>query len=476
MRENSSRFSRTDTVRDMRHGLPKVLIPIAVVTASALFALTGPSSWLALLLVALPVVAVGSVVLIRQPGLGPILLVLAGLALPISLGTGTNTEINPVIVLVPALIALWVLDMALRERSIRVHPHAAVKWLLLFCAIAVLSFVTGQLPWFNLPGASFASQAGGLAVFFVSAMAFLLGAHVLNERWLERLVYVFISIVAVYMLGRLLPFAGLIRALFDSGADGSVFWVWAVALPVALVLFNPGLGPVARLVLVGITGLTFLVAFAQASVWASGWAPPLLALFLLLWLRFPRWGWLLMLVAAGLFLSQAPALWNVATDDQSWWARRQAWQLVLNAAMVNPLLGLGPSNYYNYVQQYDIGGWGGVWNVRFNSHNNFVDIIAQTGLLGMAVFIGFVAVMAKVGWKLYRGLPYGFARAFAAACLAGLIATLTSGMLGDWFLPFVYNVGLDGMRSSTLLWLFLGGLLSLYYAYGFDGRDTNSKG
>lgn len=43
--------------------------------------------------------------------------------------------------------------------------------------------------------------------------------------------------------------------------------------------------------------------------------------------------------------------------------------------------------------------------------------------------------------------------------LGGLAGTLMSGMLGDWFLPFVYNVGLVGFRSSVFAWLFLGGLV-----------------
>jgi hypothetical protein len=38
---------------------------------------------------------------------------------------------------------------------------------------------------------------------------------------------------------------------------------------------------------------------------------------------------------------------------------------------------------------------------------------------------------------------------------------VATGMLGDWVLPFVYNIGLAGFRASVLGWLFLGGLVSL---------------
>jgi hypothetical protein len=38
---------------------------------------------------------------------------------------------------------------------------------------------------------------------------------------------------------------------------------------------------------------------------------------------------------------------------------------------------------------------------------------------------------------------------------------LIAGMLGDWFLPFVYNIGIAGFRSSILPWLFFGGLVTI---------------
>lgn len=38
---------------------------------------------------------------------------------------------------------------------------------------------------------------------------------------------------------------------------------------------------------------------------------------------------------------------------------------------------------------------------------------------------------------------------------------IVAGMLGDWVIPFVYNIGLGGFRASVLGWLFLGGLVAL---------------
>ena len=42
-----------------------------------------------------------------------------------------------------------------------------------------------------------------------------------------------------------------------------------------------------------------------------------------------------------------------------------------------------------------------------------------------------------------------------------LAGTLVAMMLADWFLPFVYNVGFAGFRTSVVAWMFLGGLVAL---------------
>jgi O-antigen ligase len=145
----------------------------------------------------------------------------------------------------------------------------------------------------------------------------------------------------------------------------------------------------------------------------------------------------------------------VADDRYSIDSRWEAYRIVLELARANPLLGLGMSNYYHYTPLIPI------WNyyVPFNSHSQYIDLIAQTGLIGLGCFFWFIAAVGRLGWRLRTKVGDGFARAYVYGALGGLAGMLVAAYLGDWVLPFVYNIGLPGLRASLLGWMFLGGLL-----------------
>jgi O-antigen ligase len=147
----------------------------------------------------------------------------------------------------------------------------------------------------------------------------------------------------------------------------------------------------------------------------------------------------------------------LATDQYSYSTRLDAWLILLEMVKVSPVLGLGPANYYWYTPLYRLRGWA----VEFNSHSQIVDLIAQTGFLGLACFLWFFGEMGWLGWRLRNRAPAGFAQAYVYGVLGGLAGTLVAAMLADWILPFVYNIGLSGFRGSILAWLFMGGLVSI---------------
>jgi hypothetical protein len=119
---------------------------------------------------------------------------------------------------------------------------------------------------------------------------------------------------------------------------------------------------------------------------------------------------------------------------------------------------LGPANYYWYTPLFPIRGY----FVSFNSHSQYVDLVAQFGLIGVLAFLWFIFEIGRVAWRLRRSpVADGFATAYVYSAIGGFVATLAAGFFGDWLFPFFYNIGLAGFRASVLPWIFMGGLVAI---------------
>jgi O-antigen ligase len=359
------------------------------------------------------------------------------------------------------MLGLWILKMVVEQRKIQLIISRTTLPLIIFILISLISFGIGQLPWFAYARhAPLNAQLGGLSIFILSAGAFLIVAHLVNDvHWLQALTWIFIGFGSIYVLGRLVGWRD-IDHIFDRGfSAGSMFWTWLVAMVFGQILFNHRLRIRWRIFLAGILLATFYVAYVQARDWKSGWVPPLVAVMAIVGFRFWRPAFLLVPFGA------APAYYLVnrliGTDQYSWGTRLDAWVIVLNIVKANPILGLGFANYYWITPLFPIRGYA----VEFNSHSQYIDILAQTGLVGLACFLWFFWEAGRLAWWLRERVPDGFARAYVYGTLGGLVGTLVAAALVDWVLPFVYNIGLTGFRASVLAWIFLGGLVSLEQMY-----------
>jgi O-antigen ligase len=320
----------------------------------------------------------------------------------------------------------------------------------------------GQYPWFSVPGAPIQTQIGQLLVFLFSGGLFLVAAYQLQDiRWLKALTYTFIGIGFIPLLPRIVP-----ESIFDSWRflpqsvpGGSMFWTWLVALSFGQVILNRDLRPAGRLLL-AIVAFTAIVLGLSELGWMSGWVPPLIAVFVILFLRYPVPVLLALPILAILALMGKSLIWGLLTTGDnlySYSTRSAALKSLLPIIKADPLLGVGPANYYHYTLLNPIIGW----YVKFNSHNNYLDLIAQTGILGLACFLWIAWEVGRTAWVLHFMQMRGFEYGYVCSVLAGLLATLAAAYLGDWVIPFVYNTGLSGFRTSIIPWIFMGGLVAL---------------
>ena len=410
-----------------------------------------------------PLIAVIAL-LLRWPALGLAGVIAAGLVIPFQIGTGTVTKINAAVLLLAMLLGLWVATMVVARKRIELAPSRAVLPLLLFLAAAVISFVVGQMPWFGFAQkASLGAQVGGLGIFILAAGGFFLVANEVRElRWLEAMTWTFLLLASAHVFIKAVPgMRSLVGdPVLERTFNNSTFWVWVYALSFSQAFFNKKLHPFWRAALVVLFLLALVASIIQERAWTSGWLPPLIAVAVILWVSQSRAVWLAFGVGAlGLIakFDSVRQLLFAGDNNYSLVTRLAAWRIIAEIVKANPLLGLGPANYYWYTPLYNIMGY----TVQFNSHNNYIDLIAQVGLLGLAFFIWFALALWSLGLWLRDRVPEGFARAYVLGAMGGLAGMLVAAMLGDWLLPFIYNVGLNGFRASLMSWLFLGGLAAI---------------
>ena len=390
---------------------------------------------------------------LRWPSLGLIVASLVGLIVPYLGPSGLNATM----IVVALLLGLWLFEMIVGQRQIQLVPSRTVWPLFFFTVVAVISFGIGQLPWFTFAlHAPLGAQLGGLSIIVLSFGVFLLVANQTSDLgWLSKITWAFLIIGAlVFTVRSVLPELGFpTQDLFEP--VGTLFYVCLVSMASSQAMFNGDLHPRWRYALGAVALITLFVLFVLKFADKSGWLTAFVCVAAIIGVRSWRAGLALFLVA----LLAASDVWSgvLATDEYSIFTRFDAWVIMAQIIRFSPIWGLGFANYYWYTPLFPIRGYA----VSFNSHKNYVDIVAQTGLVGLICFIWLLWEVGRLAWQLRERVPTGFARAYVYGCLGILAGMIIAGMLGDWVLPFFYNIGLNGFRSSMLGWLFLGGLVSL---------------
>jgi hypothetical protein len=396
---------------------------------------------------------------LKRPALGLILTMIGGFFVSLTGPGGLNFTVFGVVI----TLGIWILGLVIIDHKIQLVSSSTIPPLLILILVSCMSFGIGQLPWFQqVNHAPLDAQLGGFAIFLLSAGTFISVPHLIHDlRWLEWITWIFIILGGIYVTGRITEGRILdVDRYFQNGAIAqSMFWVWLASLTFSQALFNRSLKPAWRIILGCLVVIIYYVATVLNYSWKSGWFPALVSVVVIIAI----WFWhlrlvrlvsplLIIAVLIGLYFVSSEAL---GTEWYSWATRLEAWSIVIQIAMANPILGLGFSNYHWYTPLIPFRGY----NARINSHSQFVDIFAQTGILGLICYLWFFWEVGNLAWWLRDRAPDGFARAYVYGVLGGLAGTLVASALVDWVLPFVYNIGLTGFRASILVWIFLGGLV-----------------
>lgn len=401
--------------------------------------------------------------------LGVVAILFTSLFVRFTIPTGTLTNIPASLILSAIIVLIWALSM-LVKRNVQLAPGRYVLPILLFIVLAILSVpyswlllnpnLFGRGIWAKTElGFTFA-QIGGVTLMILLPAVMLMTANVLREEKWFKLVFALMLLVALpEVLQRIL---GTRLALGDFRLQtGASYPLWVVALTIGQVYFNQSLRMWQRALLVSLAASWFLFNAGQNTVWFSGWMPAIVALLFLTFFRSRKLFFVLLIVGAAIVFARADYyfgyVWNDAIASDS--NRFEIWRIIifdLTLTKTNIIFGAGPAGYLPFYQFYYPGA-------AWVSHNNYIDIIAEMGLVGISVFLWLLYSVFRTGWEQREQMPSGFLRGFNYGVLGGFVGTLFAMGLGDWYIPFVYNIGIPGFDFAVHGWLLTGAMLALSY-------------
>ena len=410
-------------------------------------------------------------VLLANPVVCVLALPVIALAVPMDLGTGTGVSLNLSVLWVALGVGVWAFSALVRR--VPAFARSAVNPpLSLFVASSMLSLVLGNVLWDpSVPRSDtfWLVQLTQWGVFFLSACAFwLCGNLVRQEHWLKRLVWIFLLVGGGLAALRGLPgFGSLARRVTTVAFIRAPLWTLLAGVAGGQLLFGQN-SRLATLFLWGVMALVGVNALVLQREGVSNWTGVVAVWSVLLWLRFPRLRWIALVVLIALAIAGflIPSVYEFAGGEAEWIEERGLQDHPRHTGdrrhhAQSPLwpwarglpeyAALQPLRYRNTV-----------WlEPQVSAHNNYIDIFSHTGLVGLGLFLWFLLEVARLGLKLRRVKRSAFAEGYIAGMLATLAGMVVIMMLADWFLPFVYNIGLPGFQASVLVWLFLGGLVAL---------------
>ena len=388
------------------------------------------------------------------------IIVAAGLINFFTLPTGSESRLVISLVIALALIGLWVMRQLLVDKRITLKPSLINLPIIAFILVNFVSYIWSNLMrdplifvWRSFPVVQIAALVVNI---LLPVLALFIANQIEDTKWLKRLVWIYIGIGAFVIVS--IRFNLPTDRLFSNGFSG-LFATWVVAFSFALALFNEKLPVWQRAALLGLVGLWFIRNFIQGQIWVSGWLPIMVSIVLITFFRSKKLFLLAMvisLVYLGLNFNQYYQSIYVANVEEGGLQRLDLWQTNLQHVANHPIFGMGPAGYAVYNMTYNPE------DAR-STHNNYFDILAQTGVVGFLIFLWLIASFAREGFEVLRKLrgKRDFEEAYAIAVLAGGASALVAMMLGDWVLPFAYNSTISGFDHTSYTWIFLGGLIAL---------------
>jgi len=418
------------------------------------------------------VAPMGAFILLKRIELAFVAMLLSGVFVRFRLPTGTSSEIVMSLLLCGGILGLWVVNMLVVDKRLALKPSPINLPLLAFMVAVFVSLGWSRAfrdVFVHEAGSPFVSVASAVVMVLLPGTSLLVANLVQSTRWLQVMVWVFLGeglvslIVSLILDLHLGPANTLRQLIFYNGIVWinmqGLFSLWYVSLSLALALFNRRLHWVWRTALfVHAAGWVYW-GFILRITWLSGWVPTFAAMAVIAFMRSKKLFVILVVVA---IVGAGGYYWRTAfaaETDESGHTRLAAYEVNWRVTGKHLLLGTGPAGYASYYMSY-------FPTEAMATHSNYIDIIAQTGIVGTFFILWFFGAQVWGGYKLGRKLQDrgDFAESLSVAVLAGTVGCMIAMALGDWLFPFAYTQGIIGFDASMFSWFFMGSLWALSHS------------
>jgi len=424
----------------------------------------------AFVLVALAV-PFGALAVAKHLEVGIIAMSLAAVFVGFRIPTGTASEIVISLVICSGCVVLWIVNMLVVEKRLALKPAATNVPVLAFMATVVVSLFWGRAfrdALVHEIGHPLVAVAAGVVMILLPGCFLLAANNIRSIGWLQALVWTFLGegLVALFIdvgsdvgIGPVLALRNLLYATrFLHLNTHGLLSMWCLSFALALALFDRHLHWFWRgLLLVYAAGWVYWGFFLRIS-WLSGWVPTFVAAAVVTFMRSKK---LFAVLAIVVIVGAGVYYWRTSFERESQVSgltRLAAYKVNWRVTGKHLLFGTGPAGYASYYMSYFPAE-------AMASHSNYVDLIAQTGIVGTFFYLWFFSAQAWSGYRMRRELRGrgDFAESLAVAVLAGTAGCIVAMALGDWLLPFAYTQGIIGFDLAMFNWLFMGSLWALRY-------------
>lgn len=400
-----------------------------------------------------PLIIVVIEFLLRNYYLSPVVILFIAAFVPLGIPTGTGSPLVLSLIAAAGFVALWLLKMIIVEKRIQIMPSTVNPPLLGFVAATIIAWGWSILlrdPLVHVPRTFPIVQAAATFVIVLLPMVSLLvGNSIHTLQPLKVLVGV---MLVAGVLGMVKNFTNLPLPVDTNG----MYNMWIVSLCIGLAVYDRKLGwrEKAGLIVLGVSVLYF--GFGLHKDWLSGWLPAFVVVGVLSFMRSKRIGVVFLVVTAFVLIFFYGAGSFQSEEQGSGLTRFAAWAINWRITGQHLLFGTGPAGYTIYYLTY-------FPTEAMATHNNYLDIFAQTGLVGSVFCLWLFGAFVWTGYRLCARVKGrgDFIEALANAAFAGTIGCIVIMGFGDWLFPFAYTQTIAGFNYAVYNWLFMGTILVL---------------